>query len=351
MTETPNEAKMRNLGFSDHNKAHWYQCFTLVPGHVTLNLTIHKGSGAWKEDVLNENSGQPEYYGNMVSPHREEIIAKIDAIIADMASHGFPFKVDHEQYTRDTPGLPAKLKYRKTPREAPQGEPAANNVEPGDPYVAMWVQMRDQRKDVEWKDAADLSTMSLESHHLQQMAQNGVPPAEILRQEKVYRLARLRRNGSNIIDSFFKDAPQCDNLTTEELDAHIEEARLEGAIRVDPTLAKYRKGIKMDRYDKNEHQEKAVQISEEDAHRAKLLKLAEHRTVALGEFMSAQVAKEIEYDKYVLAQVALKNATDWEEQLRIAYKDTDTVFQLAWENLMDTETTEAPRSTRDGQDR
>ncbi len=68
--------------------------------------------GAWKEDVLNENSGQPEYYGNMVSPHREEIIAKIDAIIADMASHGFPFKVDHEQYTRDTPGLPAKLKYR-----------------------------------------------------------------------------------------------------------------------------------------------------------------------------------------------------------------------------------------------
>jgi len=87
----------------------------------------------------------------------------------------------------------------------------------------------------------------------------------------------------------------------------------------------------MDRYDKNEHQEKAVQISEEDAHRAKLLKLAEHRTVALGEFMSAQVAKEIEYDKYVLAQVALKNATDWEEQLRIAYKDTDMVFQVAWE--------------------
>jgi hypothetical protein len=88
---------MRRLGFTDHREGWWYACFRLAD-RVTLNLSVEKATGAWTEDVLNEDFGQPEYYGLATPEFRDEMISKIDEITSNLRYKGLLFKVDHRQY-------------------------------------------------------------------------------------------------------------------------------------------------------------------------------------------------------------------------------------------------------------
>lgn len=97
MRRISSEEKMRELGFTDHREGWWYACFRLAD-RVTLNLSVEKATGAWTEDVLNEDFGQPEYYGLATPEFRDEIISKIDEIISNLGYKGLLFKVDHRQY-------------------------------------------------------------------------------------------------------------------------------------------------------------------------------------------------------------------------------------------------------------
>jgi hypothetical protein len=92
-----NETLMRELGFTDHREGFWYRDYPLDK-YTSLCLTINKETEEWKEMVLNEMFCQPEYYGYAVKEWRDEIIAKIDSIIAELKKHGLPFEVDHRAY-------------------------------------------------------------------------------------------------------------------------------------------------------------------------------------------------------------------------------------------------------------
>jgi len=92
-----NDSYMRELGFTDHREGFWYKSW-MLDRDVSLNYTINKDTQAWKEDVLNEMFGQPEYYNSMIQKYREPIIAKIDAIVKELNDLGFHIEVNHEEY-------------------------------------------------------------------------------------------------------------------------------------------------------------------------------------------------------------------------------------------------------------
>lgn len=95
------EAQMRALGFTDHSEGHWYLC-RRVGTYTTLNISIEKATGRWREDVLNEAFGQPEFYESMREPSRTDIRANIDAILAELAAAGITVTVVHDQYRLPT---------------------------------------------------------------------------------------------------------------------------------------------------------------------------------------------------------------------------------------------------------
>ena len=92
-----NDSYMRELGFTDHREGFWYKSW-MLDGEVSLNYTINKATYAWKEDVLNVMFGQPEYYNMMLPKWRDEMIAKIDAIVKELNDLGFLIQVNHEEY-------------------------------------------------------------------------------------------------------------------------------------------------------------------------------------------------------------------------------------------------------------
>lgn len=98
-----NDKRMRELGFTDRNPEKWYLCRTVGSGSsTTLNLTLHKQTGEWEELVMNEDFGQPEYYGQMNPKYGDEIRRDVDKIVAEMSAAGLPFSVDHREYGAQT---------------------------------------------------------------------------------------------------------------------------------------------------------------------------------------------------------------------------------------------------------
>jgi hypothetical protein len=91
------DEQMRALGFTDHREGHWYLC-RRVGSDTTLNISINKTSGLWREDVLNELFGQPEFYDSMREPHRTNIRGTIDAIVTGLAAAGVMVTVNHDAY-------------------------------------------------------------------------------------------------------------------------------------------------------------------------------------------------------------------------------------------------------------
>ncbi len=97
VTAVPSDEQMRALGFTDHREGHWYLC-RRVDSDTTLNVSIDKSTGRWREDVLNEFFGQPEPYDSMREPHRTNIRDRIDVIVAELASAGITIEVRHDAY-------------------------------------------------------------------------------------------------------------------------------------------------------------------------------------------------------------------------------------------------------------
>lgn len=93
------DEKMRALGFTDHVETRWYFCRRVDKrGDTTLNITIEKDSGLYKELVMSEAFGQPEYYGNMKPEWRDLYRDTIDAYLTELNLAGLDIQVDHKAY-------------------------------------------------------------------------------------------------------------------------------------------------------------------------------------------------------------------------------------------------------------
>lgn len=91
------DAAMRALGFTDHRPDHWYLC-KRVGSYETLNITIDKATGDYDELVMDENFGQPAYYGNMVEPYRSQYRDAVDEHLETLNAAGLTVTVDHRLY-------------------------------------------------------------------------------------------------------------------------------------------------------------------------------------------------------------------------------------------------------------
>ena len=92
------DAGMRAIGFTDNREGHWYYCRAVGAG-VTFNTTIDKTTGEWSEDVLDEDFGQPYYYGrNIGHPFAQTVRVRVDEQVALLNSHGLTIEVDHGHY-------------------------------------------------------------------------------------------------------------------------------------------------------------------------------------------------------------------------------------------------------------
>lgn len=97
VTSLLSDPKMRQLGFTDHVKSNWYLC-TEVGAMMTLNITINKRTGEWREDVLDEYFGQPAYYGLLREPLRSDTVRKTESELERLNAAGLVLTVDHVQY-------------------------------------------------------------------------------------------------------------------------------------------------------------------------------------------------------------------------------------------------------------
>jgi len=96
-TELLPDEQMRELGFTDRVPTKWYLCRRVGPG-VTFNVTVVKDTGLWDEVVLDEDFGQPAYYGIMREPYRTSIRDAVDAIVDELGAAGIRVAVNHRQY-------------------------------------------------------------------------------------------------------------------------------------------------------------------------------------------------------------------------------------------------------------
>ncbi|WP_159601490.1 hypothetical protein [Agromyces humi] len=97
--ETPilDDARMRELGFTDRVVERWYLCARVGPG-VTLNVTIQKSTGQYQEYVLDEDFGQPAFYGTFRAEVRDQVIANVDEEVGKLRAAGLDITVDHTLY-------------------------------------------------------------------------------------------------------------------------------------------------------------------------------------------------------------------------------------------------------------
>src|SRR5699024_528381 len=96
-TPVLSDPEMRALGFTDHRQGHWY-FVTRVNAHTTLNISINKKTGEYREDVLDEIYSQPAYYGRMKEPFRTEAHDSINAAVARLNEAGLDIEVDPRSY-------------------------------------------------------------------------------------------------------------------------------------------------------------------------------------------------------------------------------------------------------------
>lgn len=91
--------EMRALGFTDAAKTRWYFCRRVdKQGCTTLNISIEKDSGLYKECVMNEDFGQPEPYGHMKPEFRDLIRDTVDFHLSELNKAGLTLAVDHKAY-------------------------------------------------------------------------------------------------------------------------------------------------------------------------------------------------------------------------------------------------------------
>ena len=91
------DAKMRELGFTDHREGYWYYNAPLG-NNITFDVTINKVTGEWTEDVLDEDFLQPYHYGRYDNPVVKGVRVAVDEQVAFLADHGITVAVDHREY-------------------------------------------------------------------------------------------------------------------------------------------------------------------------------------------------------------------------------------------------------------
>lgn len=106
VTFLPAEDKLRDFGFTDHRPGYWYYC-TRVNARETLNITIAKQPigdvkgepvYSYNELVMDEDFGQPAYFGGMVEPYRSEIARRISSSLEKLLILGLQLQVDPREY-------------------------------------------------------------------------------------------------------------------------------------------------------------------------------------------------------------------------------------------------------------
>lgn len=89
------DATMREIGFTDHREGVWYFCRRVGPD-VTVNFTIDKATGDYSELVMDENFGQPFYYGR--THLCEQVKTSVEEWVAYLNSKGLTVDVNHSLY-------------------------------------------------------------------------------------------------------------------------------------------------------------------------------------------------------------------------------------------------------------
>lgn len=106
VTFLPSEKALRDFGFSDHRPGYWYYC-SRVNDRETLNITIPKepigdvkGESvySYNELVMDEDFGQPAYFGGMVEPYRSTTARRVSAKLNELLLLGLQLQVDPREY-------------------------------------------------------------------------------------------------------------------------------------------------------------------------------------------------------------------------------------------------------------
>ena len=95
------EDDMRWHGFTDHRAGFWYRVIRVGSGE-TLNITVNKLTGEYEELVMDEDFGQPAYYGRMKPVYRDAIRLAVDEQVCLLNAAGMTIAVDHRLYGCET---------------------------------------------------------------------------------------------------------------------------------------------------------------------------------------------------------------------------------------------------------
>lgn len=99
VTKVLSNRDMKRLGFRNNVEGQWNWCRSLdLTGDVTLNITIKRKTGEYKELVMSEAFGQPEYYGRMKPEWRDFYRDAIDLYLRQLRLGGLDIKVNHKAY-------------------------------------------------------------------------------------------------------------------------------------------------------------------------------------------------------------------------------------------------------------
>ena len=92
---------MRWIGFTDHREGFWYRVTRVGVGE-TLNITVNKLTGEYEELVMDEDFGQPAYYGRFHPVYRDAIRVAVDGQVRLLNAAGMTIAVDHRLYGCET---------------------------------------------------------------------------------------------------------------------------------------------------------------------------------------------------------------------------------------------------------
>lgn len=99
MDEAAIRAALLPLGFTEHVPGTLYDVLTVAP-MTTLNTTVDPSTGEYRTLVLDEHVGQPALYMNAREDFRDQVVASVNARLAQYAAAGAPIAHEHNQYSR-----------------------------------------------------------------------------------------------------------------------------------------------------------------------------------------------------------------------------------------------------------
>lgn len=91
------DEQMRELGFTDRVKGRWYLT-QRVGSRESFNLSIDKDSGSYSETVIDEDFGQPAYFGRMRQEFRHDTVNRLWEVLNKLHTAGLRIEVDPCQY-------------------------------------------------------------------------------------------------------------------------------------------------------------------------------------------------------------------------------------------------------------